>query len=111
MIPVEEHAFNAAVKSSFAEASAICDERAGQYGDSWAVDNMRGGYLEATLALPQPARLRLEFIRLARCATMIDLKDQRPIGKQDTLLDKLNYEAAYAQWRAEYELALRPADH
>jgi hypothetical protein len=109
-LSVEDHAFNKSIRETFAEATEISDQRAMEYGDTWALDRMRDGLLAETLQLPQPAHLRREFIRLVRCAVMIDIKRSRLIGpyKQDTFTDHLNYLAAYIQWRSEYQIAVLP---
>jgi hypothetical protein len=111
-LSVEDHAFNFAIRETFQEATDISDQRAMEYGDTWNVDRMRDGLLGLTLRLPQPPHLHKEFIRLVRCAVMVDVKDSRMDGpwKQDSLLDKLNYEAAFLQWHAAYVLAVLPFD-
>jgi hypothetical protein len=112
---VSTHAFNRAVDSTLNRCLLISNQRGGEYQDTWSEANLRTAFLDATLrgiseqqghhgtdveliALT-PAEKRLLIV-----AAMVDVKLSRMIGpwKDDTVLDAINYLAAYAAWMGEY---------
>ena len=107
MEPVSKHTFNAAVDEALAECAGISNQRGGEYDDTWALDNQISTFLDATLKACGVGNLTAEQKRLILLAALIDVKDTRMLGpfKPDTLLDGLNYRAAYLSLRRKYEAA------
>lgn len=105
-IPVSKHTFNKAADTTIDRAAKISNQRAGEYHDSWSVDQLHTPYLDNLLrdfptAPPVFAR---QYKRLIVMASMIDIKISRMGGgwKDDTCIDLINYVAAYCQLRNEF---------
>lgn len=94
-----------------AKSNAICDQRAGEYQDSWALENLRTPYLDSILYTTDVVRLRncddggKAFKRLVIMAAMCDIKLSRMGGpfKEDTYIDLNNYNSAFCTLRREFE--------
>lgn len=101
----EQPAFNAAADKTLRRAQAISNQRGEEYLDSWALDNMVTTFFDATLRRLGVCGLSREACRLLIVAALIDIKDSRMPGpwKEDTVDDGINYRAAYASWRQEFE--------
>lgn len=111
---VQRHAFNRAVSTSLGESLEVSDQRAGEYSDTWAVENLtapRLGSILREIAKHQyggdtidVAALTPEEIRLIVVASLADVKTSRYLGpwKDDTPADEINYLAALKQWMREY---------
>ena len=104
-----KHTFNRAVDETVSRASSISNQRAGEYSDSWSLDNLRTPWVDNLLADHPlgnvPTHYMPHFKRLLIMASMLDIKLSRLAGgwKDDTALDSLNYLAAYTQLRNEFE--------
>lgn len=102
-----KHTFNRAVEETFTRASSISNQRAGEYSDSWSLDNLRTPWVDNLMAdhPTPPLPLLAHYKRLLIMAAMLDIKLSRLAGgwKDDTALDSLNYLAAYTQLRNEFE--------
>lgn len=103
--PVAKHAFNAACDTTLDRCQGIGAQRGGEYLDSWAVENQVTTFLNHVLALPVLKGREREYKRLLMVAALCDVKDSRMSGpwKTDTVDDGINYRAAFASWRDEYE--------
>lgn len=96
--------FNDAAERTLSAALRVCTQRGGEYQDSWALENMASTFLDATLR-------RFSIVlgpyekRLLIMAALVDVKDSRLTGpwKNDSVLDGINYRAAYAALRDDYE--------
>ena len=104
-LPVAKHAFNAAMETTLNRSLAIGAQRGGEYLDSWAVENQVTTFISHVLALPVVPGREREYKRLLMAAALVDVKDSRMGGpwKLDTVDDGINYRAAFASWREEYE--------
>jgi hypothetical protein len=105
--PVATHTFNRSVDATLAECQAISDQRGGEYQDTWALENLHAPFTRHTLRALGGAGYQFsnEQIRLLVLAALIDVKDSRMLGpwKADTVIDGINYRAAYAELRRLYE--------
>jgi hypothetical protein len=106
---VSTHTFNRAVDAGMARRKAISDQRGGEYGDTWALENQITVFLDATLRRILPpevyARITPEEKRLVILGSLNDVKLSRLRGpwKLDTTDDLGNYGDAYGTLRQEYE--------
>lgn len=104
---VSTHTFNRAAERTIADAMAVSAQRAGEYHDSWSINNLTTPFLDNLLRdfpiCPQGASER-EYKRLIIMASMIDIKISRMSGgwKKDTSIDLINYEAAYCELRENF---------
>jgi hypothetical protein len=96
--------FDASVEETLAECTAICSQRGGEYLDTWDLENLIATFTRATLSA-MGVKLTSEELRLVMCAALVDVKDSRMIGpfKTDTIVDGINYRAAYSSLRRKYE--------
>lgn len=105
------HTFNRAAIATIKEAIAICEQRGGEYQDSWSIVNLRTHWLDNLLRdHPSPAQgMEKEWRRLIVLASMIDIKISRLGGpwKEDTAIDLINYVGAYTGLRREYDVAIK----
>lgn len=101
-----KHTFNRAAETTLARADKISNQRAGEYHDSWGLENLQTPYLDNLLRdFPAaPKQYAREYKRLVVMSSMIDIKISRMGGgwKDDTCLDLINYVAAYCQLRNEF---------
>ena len=101
-------AFNAAADATLARAGATHTLRGGEYGDTWALENLSTTFLDSVLRdLPNLLLTKAEK-RLIVIAALIDVKESRMAAgawKLDTVDDSINYRAAFATWREEYKEA------
>lgn len=99
-------AFNAAVEDVLNESLEICTSRGAEYEDTWHVDNIITTFVRHALRTVGITRtLTNEEVRLISCAALVDVKDARLLGpglKRDTVVDGINYRAAYAGFYEEY---------
>lgn len=106
-LPIATHTFNRSADATIKKASEISSQRAGEYYDSWSLDNLMTPWLDNLLkAYPTPPKgLERHYKRLVIMASMIDIKLSRLGGpwKEDTAVDSINYIAAYAQLRSEFD--------
>ncbi len=104
------HTFNRAAKETMDKSIAICEQRAGEYQDSWDLANLRTPYLDSLLERTASPQLK----RLLIMASMCDIKLSRMGGpfKEDTYIDLNNYNSAFCTLRREYEelLSKPPGD-
>ena len=107
---IPKHAFNKAAKAAMNAANTTGNQRAGEYKDSWATENLSTPFLDATLrAIFRGEDINLiapEEKRLLVIASMVDVKLSRLPGgyKADTYIDLLNYIAALTTWMGEYQI-------
>lgn len=104
--------FNAAAEATIGRALAICTQRGEEYQDSWDLNNLKAPFLTHTLSnvklldgsIVQPATIRLIML-----AALADVKLSRLVGgwKDDTAVDLINYVAAYAELRQQYDTTPR----
>lgn len=100
--------FNRAAGESLVRADELCEERGGQYLDSWALSNQYAPFTDQVRREIGPNRslttLSLEERRLLRAAEQCDTKLSRLLGpyKGDTYIDLINYIAALRTWMDEY---------
>lgn len=101
------HTFNRAADDMISRANAISHGRAGEYSDSWSLENLQTPWLDNLLRshTNPPEFLQRQFKRLVIMASMLDIKLSRLAGpwKDDTAIDSINYLAAYAGLRNEFE--------
>lgn len=102
-------AFNAAVDSTLGRALMVSNERGGEYGDTWALENQQTRFLDMVLneidsTAFSTKTLSREEKRLIMVACLCDVKVSRMLGgfKGDTLDDLINYSAALRGWLADY---------
>ena|ERR1700687_2716032 len=98
-------AFNTAVDATLSDAKAVSDERGGQYLDTWALENVVTTYLDAALrVMARDIILSKEEKRLLIVAALVDVKASRMLGpyKADSVIDAVNYMAAFASWMKAY---------
>lgn len=97
-------AFNSAVDDVLSKCATISNTRGQEYQDTWHLDNQITTFLDATLR-DFGVTLSKEQKRLLLVAALIDVKDSRMLGpfKSDTIVDSINYRAAYVRWRQDYE--------
>lgn len=101
---VPKHSFNRAALASQEDAAAIVNQRGGEYGDTWAVENVYAPRIKSvcrTIGFPEPDA---EQARLLMAAALCDVKTSRWMGpfNYDTPIDEINYLGALAQWLGEY---------
>lgn len=106
--PARKATFNAAVDGILDTCREISDTRGVEYRDSWALENQVTLFQDSTFEMLDhtPAKYApSRWKRLNTMASMIDVKLSRLAGeyKADTYIDLINYIAAYAGLRAEYE--------
>lgn len=99
---VEKHVFNSAANETLAKSSQICEQRAGEYLDSWALENQQSVYLDI-IARELGLMLTKEQKRLVVMASLCDIKLSRMTGpfKEDNHVDLNNYNSAFCsllQW-------------
>lgn len=104
---MEAHAFNVAVDSTLAGCQAISNQRGGEYQDTWALENQVSTFTDSVLRRFGITGLTPEQKRLLIIAALVDVKDSRLLGpyKADSVIDGINYRAAFAHWMAEYQAA------
>ena len=107
-------AFNQAVDEVLDEAKAVSDQRGAEYQDTWHLDNVVTTYLDAANRAIINKRLGSDPIsylnytseekRLLIVAALVDVKSSRMLGayKRDSVLDAVNYMAAFATWMKAY---------
>lgn len=103
--------FDRACSNTLQRALEVQAQRGMEYGDTWALENMRPTFTEATLSAILLRKsdfdgITMEEIRLIVLAALIDVKDSRVATgdwKLDSVEDGINYRAAYATFREEYE--------
>jgi len=97
--------FDRCVTDTLNEALAVCEQRSGEYRDSWDTEHLHTPVLDNLMGDLGFAFTR-EEMRLIALASMIDIKLSRLVGpyKRDTLIDLINYTACYAQLREEYNV-------
>lgn len=102
--------FNAAAEETINKALAVCDQRGGEYNDSWALEHIKTPFLDNTLDyLTREPYERPVFDardkRLIVLASLIDVKISRLVGpyKEDSSVDLINYVAAYNTLRLLHE--------
>lgn len=106
----DQPSFDRACRATLEESLEVQAQRGDEYGDTWAIDNMVATFTKATLDEVFPDSIyTMEQVRLIVMAALIDVKDSRMIGawKEDTVLDGVNYRAAYNTFRKEYEASKR----
>jgi hypothetical protein len=110
--PVSKHAFNAASEKTLNRSLAIGSQRGGEYLDSWHIDNQKTTFIDHVLALPLFYGHEREYKRLLMAASLVDVKESRMSGpfKLDTIDDGINYRAAFATWREEYEALIQESN-
>jgi hypothetical protein len=99
------HVFNASANSTLAECLAICEQRGGEYEDSWHLDNLMVPFhaqVIRQIAHDQP--YSREEQRLITMAAVCDVKLSRLAGpfKRDTYVDLINYVAALCSLLQDY---------
>jgi hypothetical protein len=96
--------FTKAVRETLAEATSVLDQRSGEYLDSWSLDNQSTPFLDNVLS-GFGVSVTPEQKRLVLLASLCDVKLSRLTGpwKQDTAIDLVNYTAALAALRGQYE--------
>lgn len=105
--PSATHTFNRAAERTIADAMAISNQRAGEYHDSWSLQNLKTPFIDNLLRdypvcpINQDER---EYKRLVVMASMVDIKVSRMGGgwKKDTSIDMINYVAAYCELREQF---------
>lgn len=105
--PSSTHTFNRAAERTIADAMAISNQRAGEYHDSWSLQNLKTPFIDNLLRdypvcpVNQDER---EYKRLVVMASMVDIKVSRMGGgwKKDTSIDMINYVAAYCELREQF---------
>ena len=110
MSDTSHHVFNRSAKPVLDECSATFTQRAGEYQDTWAIENQESAFLDHVMA-EFGLLLTKEQKRLVQLAVLIDVKDSRMLGpyKRDTIIDGIAYRAAFATVFEEY-LAAESAD-
>lgn len=117
--PARQHVFNRSAEETITKAMQISNCRAGQYRDSWALENLKTPWLDELLN-SHPSGVgpsHLEWKRLVIMASMLDIKLSRLGGgyKEDTAIDTINYLAAYNTLRARFDEKAKsksePASH
>ena len=103
--PAKMHTFDKAVLDFLPEAMAICSDRGGSYGDTWALENRVNTFKVIVLRLPQSQLLQKEWLRLLDAASLIDTKHTRWLGgfKRDHVIDAINYEAMFGHLMEDYQ--------
>lgn len=98
------HTFNIAAKETMDKSIAICEQRAGEYLDSWSLENLKTPYLDSILSQFNLEKSH-ELKRLIIMASMCDIKISRMAGpfKEDTYIDLNNYNSAFCSLRKQYE--------
>lgn len=117
--PSATHTFNRAAERTIADAMAISNQRAGEYHDSWSLENLRTSFLDNLLrdfpvcpkGMNNP-NIDKEYKRLIVMASMVDIKVSRMGGgwKKDTSIDLINYTAAYCELREQFGRAFGSKD-
>lgn len=101
-----KHTFNKAADNTIARANSISSQRAGEYNDSWSLEQLNTPWLDNLMRdFPStPVMHEREYKRLIVMASMIDIKISRLGGgwKDDTPLDLINYIAAYTDLRNKF---------
>jgi hypothetical protein len=107
--PEQMHTFDRAIMDFLPEAMAICSDRGGAYGDTWALPNRVNTFKRVVLRLPQHPELFGEWLRLMDCAALIDTKHTRWLGgvKRDHTIDAINYEAMFGHLMEDYDSKLK----
>lgn len=108
--PVDQmHTFDRAIMDFLPEAMAICSDRGGAYGDTWALPNRVNTFKKIVLRLDQHPSLVGEWLRLLDCAALIDTKHTRWLGgvKRDHTIDAINYEAMFGHLMEDYATKMR----
>lgn len=98
------HTFNRAALTTIGRATAICNQRADEYKDSWDLANLRMVFLDAILDR-FGVKLTPEQKRLVIMSSLCDVKLSRVAGpfKTDTYDDNINYTGALCELRREWE--------
>lgn len=101
----QRNTFQRAVSVTLKECQEIIQQRGTEYLDSWAIENLRMPFLDHTLAALKGHEGTPEGKRLIATATLCDIKLARLLGpwKRDTVVDLINYAAAYAALRDVYD--------
>lgn len=113
--PTSQHTFNRAAMETLDESIKICEQRAGEYLDSWSLENLRTPYLDSIMHYPDlirgpmPLKKWDAFRRLIIMASMCDIKLSRMSGpfREDTYIDLNNYNSAFCSLRKEYEQLIK----
>ena len=96
--------FNAAAADVLDECAAICEQRGGEYQDSWHLDNQVTTFVDHVLRCLSISNVTKEEKRLLIMAALVDVKDSRMQGpfKRDTIVDGVNYRAAFGSLMKQY---------
>lgn len=111
--PTSQHTFNVAAMETLNESIKICEQRAGEYLDSWSLENLRTPYLDSIWNRLFPMSEEFKFPkaikRLIIMASMCDIKLSRMSGsfREDTYIDLNNYNSAFCALRKEYEQLIK----
>lgn len=94
------------------ESIKICEQRAGEYLDSWSLENLRTPYLDSLqYHISRCSNITCYPLlkRLIIMASMCDIKLSRMSGpfKEDTYIDLNNYNSAFCALRKECEQLLK----
>jgi hypothetical protein len=104
---VQEPVFESASGRILNECLSIGTQRGGEYADTWHEENLVTALTEATLARLGVKNVDRRGLRLLLLAALVDVKQSRIVNggphKLDSYIDKLNYEAAYAALRDDFE--------
>lgn len=96
--------FESGISAILGDSVKVSEQRGGEYGDSWALDNLVTTFTRSTLE-SFGLHLSDEQVRLLQMASLIDVKDARLIGpyKEDSVVDGINYRAVFAYLRRLYD--------
>jgi hypothetical protein len=99
-----QHTFNRAAMATLNESVNVCDQRAGEYLDSWNLDNLQTVFLDIVLR-ETAIHLTKAAKRLLIMAAMNDIKLSRMTGpfKPDSHIDLNNYNSAFCSLMKEYK--------
>lgn len=99
-----QHTFNRAAMETLNESIKICEQRAGEYLDSWSLENLQTVFLDIVLR-----ELKIELSKKAKrllvMAGISDIKLSRMAGpfKSDNHIDLNNYNSAFCSLLKEYK--------